>query len=366
MNGRNGRSGGPSVALETAAPAPSQSVSSPATRERALPEAPRRVRVGMPQLDAGGLSEGWLLRYAGDLQWEGIARRLGVASDEIRGAGGERLYATVVAVRARYGPSLAAVGENDVLDARIEVVPVGRACAWGRLGVGVDPAGACTQRAESGRSVGARALSLELLTTFAVRDRVRGAANALNANALKMMPPAPALAASWMAEVPHGSPPAIARLARAVRRGDPLDDDFAGPVLDRARDRERAQEDGRPLGEVVYEPSPYADYNGAGLLYFAAYVTIADTAERQLVRRLRLGDTGDLDWAVATSVVRRDVYYLENLPLGASLTAQLLTFEATAQTTTSHLRLLRGDDGRRMAEIITQRRRVVTGGAGRP
>jgi len=364
----NGLAAGPNVALETApppassAPASPTTLSSPAKHERSLlPEAPRRVRVGMPQLDAGGLSEGWLLRYAGDLHWEAIARRLGTASDEIRGAGGERLYSTVVAVRARYGPSLAAVRENDVLDARIEVVPVGRACAWGRLGVSVESTGGSNRGAACGRAARERALSLELLTTFAVRDRAPGASHAL-----RMMPPAPALAASWPADVLRGSPPALAPLARAVRRREPLDDDFSGPVLAREREREREREDVRPLGEVEYEPSPYADYNGAGLLYFAAYVTIADTAERQLVRRLRLADTGDTDWAVATSAVRRDVYYLENLPLGSRLAAQLLSFEATAQATTSHLRLIRVDDGRRMAEVITRRRRLATAAGGPP
>jgi len=357
----NGRAGGPSVALETAPPpvplAPPSPVtlSPPAKPDGGLPQALRRVRVGMPQLDASGLSEGWLLRYAGDLQWEAIARRLGVASHEIRGPGGERLYSTVVAVRARYGPSLAAVRENDVLDARIEVVPVGRACAWGRLGMSVEPAGASVPSAAARRAAGDRTLSLELLTTFALRDHAPG-----TSNALRMMPPAPALAASWLADVPRGSPPTIAQLARAVRRGDPLDDDFSGPVLGGAG----AREGKHPLGEVVYEPSPYADYNGAGLLYFAAYVTIADTVERQLVRRLGLAHTGDSDWAVATSAVRRDVYYLENLPLGASLTAQLVSFEATAQATTSHLRLIRAEDGHRMAEVITRRRHLATAAGG--
>src|SRR4051812_14592113 len=83
----------------------------------ALPEAPatpRRVRVGMPHLDAGGLAENWLYRWAGELHWEAIGRRLAVSSEELRGAAGERLYPTFVAVRARYTPSLAAVRENDV------------------------------------------------------------------------------------------------------------------------------------------------------------------------------------------------------------------------------------------------------------
>lgn len=356
MNGRASASGR-HVALETApslTPAPPKPA---AARRPPLPEAPRRVRVGMPQLDAGGLSENWLLRYAGDLQWEAIARQLGVASDEIRGAGGERLYPTVVAVRARYAAPLAAVRENDVLDARVEVVPVRRACAWGRIAVSCDSDGGPAGGATPGGAAADRLLSLELLTTFAIRDRVPGAPPSL-----KMMPPAAALADSWTAAIPAGAPPEVVRLARAARRGEPLDDDFAGPILARAAEPHANP----PLGATVYEPSPYSDYNGAGLLYFASYVTIADTAERHLVRRLGLADPRDGDWALVTSAIRRDVYYLENLPLGASLTAQLLGFEVTAHATSSHVRLVRTEDGRRMAEVITRRRRLGASPGGRP
>jgi len=237
---------------------------------------------------------------------------------------------------------------------------VGRACAWGRIAVSFDSGGVV-----SAGAVGERVLSLELLTTFAVRERAPG-----TSNALKMMPPAPALAAAWAAAVPAGSPPHISRLARAARRGEPLDDDFAGPVLARSVARQVASPGDQggpvsPLGAMVYEPSPYVDYNGAGLLYFASYVTIADTAERQLVRRLGLVAGDDGDFALATSPVKRDVYYLENLPLGACLTAQLLRFDVTAHTTTSHVRLVRTDDGRRMAEVVTQRRRHASGRGGR-
>jgi probable biosynthetic protein (TIGR04098 family) len=347
--------GGPSTGGEVDGPG----------RRPAPPDSPRRIRVGMPQLDAGGLSENWLLRHAGDLQWEAIARRLGVSTDEIRGEGGERLYPTVVAVRGRYPASLAAVRENDVLDTSVEVVPAGRACAYGRIVTrfaGRDHRSADRDRDRHGEGEGDRGgatttgehlLALELLTTFAVREGVAGG--------LRMMPPGQALARRWSA--PEGVPPAIARLARAARRLEPVDDAFAGPPL------MRAASGGSPLGAVDYEPSPYGDYNGAGLLYFASYVTIADTAERQLVRRLGLADeTGaadgprGIDWALGTSAVRRDVYYYDNLPLGGSLTAALLGFEREAGAVATHMRISRAADGRRMADIITRRRQ----GAARP
>jgi probable biosynthetic protein (TIGR04098 family) len=298
-----------------------------------LPAVPLRLRIGMPQLDAGGLSEGWLFRYAGDLQWEAISRHLGVASDEIREEGRQRLYPTVVALRARYDAPLAGVDENDVFDARIEVVPCGGACAHGRITA----------------VAGGVRLAIELLTTFARRAFDGKLATAL---------PAARLAARWAA--PPGVPaPRLGDLARAARRGQPVDDAFCGPSLDPP---------GGPLGRVHHEPSPYADYNGARLLYFAAYPTIADTAERRLVRSLGLHPAAGAgaDWAIAASPVQRDVFYYANLPLGEALIAELLAFEkesaaqgpARAGAVKTRVRLRRERDGERIADIITRRQLV--------
>jgi len=290
----------------------------------ASPEVPRRVRLGMPHLDAGGLSENWLLRQAGALQWEAIAARLGVRPDAIRDGAGTRLYPTVVAVRARYHAPLSEFGEDDALDFAVEVVPCGRACAHGRIVA----------------AAGGRRLSIEVLTSFAARGP----------DGLRTTHLAPPLARRWT--LPGGPEPTLARLARAARRGQAVDDAFSGPVL---------AAEGPALGALTYEPSPWADYNGAGLLYFASYVTIADTATRQLLRRGL--ERQDSDWALATSAVRRDVYYYDNLPLGAALTATLRRHESDGTGVLTHVRLSRAADGRPMADVIA--RRTALGAAGR-
>jgi probable biosynthetic protein (TIGR04098 family) len=271
----------------------------------------------MPHLDAGGLSENWLLRYAGDLHWEAIGKRLHAASDQIISEWGDRLYPTFVAVRARYDEPLSSVRENEVLEAAAEVEPCGRACAHGRVAA----------------VVGDRRLDLELLTTFAVRE---------GSGLLKMALPAARLTTGWAA---RGTPPLIDRLAKAARKGEPLADTFSGPTLDTGRP---------PLGTTTYEPSPYADYNGAGLLYFASYVTIADTAERQIVHAQGLAPRSP-DWALVTSAVRRDVFYYCNLALGDSIVADLLAFEREPHAVTTRVRLRRGSTGERMADVVTRR-----------
>jgi probable biosynthetic protein (TIGR04098 family) len=282
------------------------------------PAAPRRVRLGMPHLDVGGLSEGWLLRHVGDLHWEAIARRLGVATDEIRDDGRQRIYPTVVALRARYESPLSEVRENDILDAAVEVMPCGRACAQGRVTVVAGPA----------------RLSIELVTTFALRQAD---------GTMRAAIPAARLAARW---APVQTPSRLALLARAARRGEPVDDAFAGPWL--------IQEDA-PLGRVRQEPSPYTDYNGAGLLYFAAFPTIADTTERLLVRQLGLERPGAADWALATSPVARDVFYYGNLPLGEALVGELVAFVDDVAGVKTRVRLRRARDERAMADVVTRR-----------
>jgi probable biosynthetic protein (TIGR04099 family) len=272
----------------------------------------------MPHLDVGGLSEGWLLRHAGDLHWEAIARRLGVTTDEIRDEARQRIYPTVVALRARYDAPLSEVRENDILESAVEVMPCGRACAQGRAIALAGPA----------------RLSIELVTTFAFRQADGTMRTAI---------PAARLAARW---TPVQPPSRLALLARAARRGQPFDDAFAGPWLVEAD---------APLGRVRHEPSPYADYNGAGLLYFAAFPTIADTIERRLVRQLGLERPGAPDWALATSPVARDVFYYGNLPLGEALVGELVALVDDGAGVKTRIRIRGARDERVMADVVTRR-----------
>ena len=239
----------------------------------------------------------------------------------------------VIALRARYGAPLAAVRENDVLTwSHVDVVPCGGACARGLLVA----------------RVGELRFSVELLTSFAQRKEDGSLGTAL---------PAARLGARWEVAVPEpgfrlggAREPAVdlAELARAARRGQPMADGFCGPALATGRP---------PLDQVAYQPSPYADYNGVGLLYFASYVTIADTAARQILRRRDPG-AERRDWALATTPVRRDVYYYDNLPLGGALRATLRLAERDATGLVTHVRLSRADDGRPMADVIARRQDV--------
>jgi probable biosynthetic protein (TIGR04098 family) len=106
--------------------------------------------------------------------------------------------------------------------------------------------------------------------------------------------------------------------------------------------------DGEPLFEMRYEPSPYFDFNGAHLLYFATYPTISDVAERQF-----MNVAGDQDWALRSSTRARHTYYLANLDLGDAVLVQVRHSASCAAGHLLHTTILREKDGVRMAEIFT-------------
>jgi probable biosynthetic protein (TIGR04098 family) len=145
---------------------------------------------------------------------------------------------------------------------------------------------------------------------------------------------------------PLSSPPPVLKLSQKLRHAETTDYDFAGyRFSSSAHDLDL---------QISCEPSPYIDYNGAGLLYFAAYPTIADTLERQLINRNRLMEGGD--WAVRTSTVARDVFYYRNLNLGHRLTARLRRFDRAGENIILHTALTAESDGAALADIFTAKR----------
>jgi probable biosynthetic protein (TIGR04098 family) len=144
----------------------------------------------------------------------------------------------------------------------------------------------------------------------------------------------------------NSSPPLL-KLSQKLRHSEKTNYDFVGH-------RFSSSEDDLEL-RISYQPSPYIDYNGAGLLYFAAYPTIADTLERQLIVRHELME-GAGDWAVRTSTVARDVFYYRNLNLGERLTARLRRFDRVGENIILHTELTAEPEGAALADIFTAKR----------
>lgn len=277
------------------------------------------VSINMPQMAAGGLSENWLFKFSGDLHWQALCASMETSSRLLVSDAGDRLYASFIAISARYSAPIAAVQENDVLQEAARLSRYGSSFFHGH--VTLDGAAA--------------SLKLELLTAFVSRETAEG-------NDLRRAVPATHFTYHGETE---GEPPAL--LSRSAQLRKSIATTHAIDAFELALDAPR-------LGlEVPYSPSPYVDYNGANLLYYAAYPTICDAGERRIAIANRLVPEVDREWALATSTLARDVFYYGNLDLGEDLLVRLEHLVRDGDRLLFHTFLLRATDRLPIAELFT-------------
>ena len=280
--------------------------------------------IHLPQTDAAGLSENWLFKHCGEKHWDYLCAAMGVSgvnANEMRDDAGNRLYPTFLAIRGRYTTPLCTVEMDQQFQTTVQLNHFGRAFFHSTI----------TFSNEEAR------FDLEMLTTFVARYRQ-------GLNDLHQSLPAANLAYN---STPLKSSPPLLKLGQKLRHGEITNYDFAGYHFASSENDLNLQ--------ISFEPSPYIDYNGAGLLYFAAYPTITDTLERQLIIRHELLE-GAGDWAVRTSTVARDVFYYRNLDLGQRLTAHIRRFNRVGENIILHTTLKSESDGAALADIFTAKR----------
>lgn len=282
--------------------------------------------IHLPQTDASGLSENWLFKHCGEMHWDYLCEAMGISgvnSHHMRDEAGKRLYPTFVAIRGRYASPLCTIEMDQRFQTTVSLKHFGRAFFHSTV----------TFANEETR------FELEMLTTFVARNKS-------GLNDLHQSLPSANLAYN---STPLTSAPPLLKLSQALRHGDVKEYDFLDYHFSLSGD---------DLGlQMSFEPSPYIDYNGAGLLYFAAYPTIADTIERQLIDKHRLADS-PRDWATQSSTVARDVFYYRNLDLGKSLLAAIKRFDRVGDNRILHTVLTNEEDGAPLAEIMTAKRMV--------
>lgn len=284
-------------------PAPAAASASVAT-EAASPRRVRQYEIGMPQMVAAGLSEGWLLKELGDLHWEILTRSLGVASRDIADAAGERLYATFTAIRLRLGQPLSAILENDQLTVDMQM---------SRFGAGMffSTASLSTNRASG---------EVSIMSNFSKFEK-------------------PGQNDSLIRGQPHLPPGFVVPLLEA-----------APPIVDVYRGVRSAGAPEPLVFETDYELQPYHDINGVGLLYFAAYPIIHDVC----LRRHFGGD----DWREWTTI-DRDIFYFANSGAGASIRFRLHSIVDDGDRRTVVATLSRISDGKLMARLETTQQRTA-------
>lgn len=238
----------------------------------------------MPQMDYSGLSENWLFKKAGNLHWLNIFKKSKLKSRNLINQNGQRIYPTFLLIKSNYSKPLSFVKENDVLKIKCEISQYGNTFFTSNI----------TFFNSKIR------LHFEMLTAFVVR-------NDENKNDFKKEEDA-----GWSFKVKsqHNSP-RLLNLSKKSKRIKKLSFKSLGFKFKKSYERNIKK-------KVIYEPSPYTDFNGAGLFYFASYPTVSDSIVRTLVNNKKLYNLNE-DWSIKTSTLSRTIFYHGNLNLGDKL-----------------------------------------------
>lgn len=253
----------------------------------------RAFEITMPLMSRKGLSEGWLFKEMGDMHWTLICSALGVRSSEIANQDGDRLYATFTRILYDSTVALSKLKENDLLVLKANI---------SRFGAGIFKS---TIEIESGENK----INAQLMSSFA-QFGTKGDNNSL----MKGQP-----------TIPENFPiPAEATMP-----------DFVQEYRD-----VRANEIPVALFSTDYQIVPVHDINGVGLLYFAAYPSIADICiDRYAASK-----------GVELFARTRDLYYFSNSGPDEKITYHLVQWDERGGSVTTRAFLVRSD-GKKMAEI---------------
>lgn len=262
-----------------------------------------RYTIGMPHLAINGLSETWLFKEVGDHHWQLIMKALGTSSSKIADGNGERLYATFTRFKVSAPASLRAFRENSEATLSGSISRYGAGVFIGRYRL---------------EDVDGDAVEVTLMSSFAKRGEASS-----NKGLQKGQPAIPA-----GCEVPaEPTKPTFMQEYADVRRAE------------------------RPQGSFSceYQINPYHDFNGVGLLYFAAYPGIADTCE------LQFAGEGN-GWASRVSTVDRDIFYFGNSDLDETVRYEVLEADRDDEGIRVEALLSRITDGAPMAIVRSFKR----------
>ena len=266
----------------------------------------RAIVLGMPQLCRDGLSETWLLKDIGHRHWTLLAYALGLTLPEFEDAQGATVHAAFTAVALRQG-DLGAARANAVLHVASDIARLSNTQfrSLHRLSM-------------EGRMVA----EVEVISVFVKRL-------------------VPGVNRSAVAATPHGLPPLVGRAAltgfaaeASALRAERWDEHFGF--------RHR---DGRPSAEMVIDPCPSQDFNGAGFLYCAMFQSFVDRAEWTFFRRS--------EQRFATR--RRNIIYRGNIEVGDRILVSLMGVLRQDSMLTHWCRLTRQVGGETLADVFTAR-----------
>lgn len=257
----------------------------------------RTYSVGMPQMALSGLSESWLFKELGDIQWDMITKFLQSPSSALTDETGDRLYATFTRIRLEVNPSMQGFTENADLHISSSLRRYGGSFFFGEHNVET-PSASC------------RATSMSTFAKYGERGKntslIKGAPTITDPVSIPSEAEFPAFGMEYRqrrSELPDGS-----------------------------------------IFECEYEILPVHDINGVGLLYFAAYPMIFDIC---------IGQFEGKGFLLHHSTTEKDICYFAN-----SEPTETLIFKLHERTEDENIvhhvaSLSRKSDGERMAEVIS-------------
>jgi probable biosynthetic protein (TIGR04098 family) len=242
------------------------------------------ITLGMPQLGPSGLSENWLLRHLGDVHWQIICDALGRRSRDMVDRDNNRLYASFARVRWISTVPLSNYRESDSLTGWVEMT---------RCGDGIFLSTASLFGSDGG------VISAQLASIFTRRE------GALND---RLVASAPTIFDDC-AIPDFGQTPEFLDDHRLLRTEQALTHDFMNLKFEIATEADEA---------TNYQINGYQDFNGANLLYFASYPTIADVCASRT--HYVAEQYGVWEFVTRSSPSGRDIFYFGNANLGDWIT----------------------------------------------
>jgi probable biosynthetic protein (TIGR04098 family) len=268
----------------------------------------RSFMVGMPHMVPGQLSEVELLKLLGDAQWHSISTILNIPSAKIVNDQNERLYASFICLDLNFGRHTPMeFGEGTTIHVLHTSRFFSRRFVEGFF---------CFGNSRVPLSTVENVTDKEQLETLGLPWLyVTNAFVTREVSNLKLKTFAP-VGADYGSEFTTEIPPAGIRDHEEVERTGRLalpGMELATPVAV------------KPGESIVYDIVPESDLNGAGLLYFARYVAIANYGERLFLRRCSAVEVSSPMIRYLTTV-RRQIFYFANANDDDSVKLQVSAF----------------------------------------
>jgi probable biosynthetic protein (TIGR04099 family) len=266
---------------------------------RAVAKYSQTYLLSMPQLSLIGLSEHWLLKQCGHQHWMALAEAMGLSFPEFKDESGTKIYPAFLCVSCG-SLALNELKENDVITLETELFVISKTRTHSR-----------TRILMAGSIMG----EVSVLSSFVCRQ-----------------------------EEGNNQSVARANLAKGLRISVTNESDHILSAFHMARNYSNTSAKPRAF---EYIPCPYADFNGADFLYFAAFQTIADRSENNVLEKGL--------W----STVNRTISYFGNVNLGDRILVSILKCDVIDEKYARYrLVIQRQSDMKNIAIVEVEKQRV--------